>query len=295
MDFDFKDIVESAQDVIIVTKADNFDHPGPEIVYVNKAFTELTGYSQDEAIGQTPRMLQGDDTDEESKQNIRVALEKKEPIRLTIKNYSKYGQEYWLDLNILPLKNPEGQVTHFVAIQRDVTESICLQRELEVLSRTDDLTGLINRREFNCLLKKEFLRFKRNALAYAVLMIDADSFKRINDYYGHSTGDSVLQKIAQICSADRRFNDVLARIGGEEFCLLLPEIDKDQAFLIAEKLRLAVMKSSMDIVHDSVPITISIGVSVVKESDINPEETLCRADKNLYKAKGLGRNCTVKD
>lgn len=293
MDFNFKDIVEFAQDVIIVTKAYPFSHPGPEIVYVNKAFTELTGYSQQEAIGQTPRILQGDDTDEDSKQHIRIALEKKQPIRLTIKNYSKYGEEYWLDLNILPLKNAEGEVTHFVAIQRDVTEFVYLQRELEVLSRTDDLTGLINRREFNCLLKQEFLRFKRNALPYVVLMIDVDFFKRVNDTYGHSVGDSVLQKLAQVCSANRRFNDVFARIGGEEFCLLLPGADKEQAFLIAENLRLAVMKATIDVDSSSVSITVSIGLSMVEPSDINSEEALSRADKNLYLAKAKGRNCTV--
>jgi PAS domain S-box-containing protein len=91
-------------------------------VYVNKAFTELTGYTSEEVLGKTPRILQSNGTDEESKKIIRQGLEQKTPTRVTIKNYSKTGEEYWLDLSIHPLKNSQGIVTHFVAIERDVTE-----------------------------------------------------------------------------------------------------------------------------------------------------------------------------
>ena len=145
-DFDFKDIIDEANDVIVVTKAFPITAPGPEIVYVNNAFTELTGYSSDEAIGGDPRMLQSTGTDPETRKIVRTALQKQEPVRVAIKNYSKSGEGYWLEMSILPLKNKAGEVTHFVAIERDVTESKELEFKLDRLSRHDPLSGLLNRR-----------------------------------------------------------------------------------------------------------------------------------------------------
>ena len=145
-DFSFQQIVDAAKDVVIVTKADPIDPPGPEIVYVNKAFTELTGYTPDEVIGKTPRLLQASGTDADSRQAIKQALRNHQPVRVTIKNYAKSGREYWLDVSILALRNAAGEVTHFVAIERDVTEQKEFEHKLETLSRTDPLTGLLNRR-----------------------------------------------------------------------------------------------------------------------------------------------------
>ena len=121
-DFDFQQIVDAANDVIIVTKSDPIDPPGPEIVYVNKAFTDLTGYAPDEVMGKTPRLLQSSGTDVDTKRAIKQALQKQQPVRVTIRNYAKSGREYWLDVSILPLRDESGEVTHFAAIERDVTE-----------------------------------------------------------------------------------------------------------------------------------------------------------------------------
>ena len=180
-DFDFSAIVQNAKDVVIVTKSDPIDEPGPEIVYVNDAFTEVTGYSAEEVMGKTPRILQKDGTDREELARIREALEKREPVRATLKNFSKSGKEYWVDLSMLPLKNHKGLVTHFASIQRDITEYKKLEQDLQILCRTDPLTTAANRRAFNETLSQEFSRFKRSQKQYALIMIDLDHFKTIND------------------------------------------------------------------------------------------------------------------
>jgi len=289
-DFNFRDIVEYAKDVILVTKAHPINEPGPEIVYVNKAFTELTGYTQKDVIGKNPRILQSTGTDEDTKNKIREGLKQKKPIRVTIKNYSKSGEEYWLDLSILPLKNFQGTVTHFVAIERDVTEQKNIEQKLEILSRTDPLTGLLNRRSFDEILINELSRFKRSKEAYSLLMFDIDHFKKINDTYGHSTGDIAIQNIAKSCQSILRSHDKVARIGGEEFCVLLPYTSKKVALNVAEKLRDIISKSLISTTSGDITMTISIGVS---EADINDTEhnaILERADKKMYEAKETGRN-----
>lgn len=142
-EFSLEDVVKFANDIVIVTEAYPLDEPGPKIVYVNQAFSDLTGFAPEEVIGKSPRILQGPDSDPETRAKIREALHKKEPIRTAIVNYSKTGRKYWLDINIIPLKNERGEVTHFAAIERDLTdikraeEEITLKNaQLEKLNET---------------------------------------------------------------------------------------------------------------------------------------------------------------
>lgn len=289
-DFSFQDIVEFAKDVIVVTKADPIDDPGPEIVYVNQAFTELTGYSKDDVIGKNPRILQSHGTDEETKKKIREGLEQKTPVRVTIKNYSKTGEEYWLDLSVLPLKNKEGEVTHFVAIERDVTEQKNIEKKLLFLSKTDPLTALLNRRSFEEILENELSRFKRSDEIYSLLMFDIDNFKQINDNYGHAVGDTVIQTIAKSCQSILRLQDKAARIGGEEFCVILPSTTKNVALAVAEKLRENVANLCIPTTNEDIRITISLGVSEIEEGDSEHTAIIKRADEKMYEAKKSGKN-----
>jgi PAS domain S-box-containing protein len=132
-------IIENTNDVVIVTRAGLLDEPGPVIEYVNAAFTRLTGYLPEEVIGKSPRILQGPGTDAATRRRIRDALRRGEPVREEILNYAKDGQEYWLDLQIIPLRGPKGELTHFAAIERDLTErhqAEQAQRESEQLFRS---------------------------------------------------------------------------------------------------------------------------------------------------------------
>jgi PAS domain S-box-containing protein len=131
IDFSIEDVIKLANDIVIITEAYPLDEPGPKIVYVNEAFTHLTGYTREEIIGKTPRVLQGSDSDTKSRAKLREALEKKESVRTTIINYSKSGRKYWLDINIIPLKNGKGEVTHFAAIERDLTDIKQAEEEIK--------------------------------------------------------------------------------------------------------------------------------------------------------------------
>ncbi len=290
-DFSFRDIVEYAKDVVVVTKASPINEPGPEIVYVNKAFTELTGYSLAEVEGKSPRILQSDETDVNEKAKIRHALAHQSPVRVTLKNFSKFGDAYWLDLSILPLKNANGEVSHFVAIERDVTEQKDFELQLEVLTRTDHLTKILNRRAFYETSAQEFQRFKRKGTEYAMLMVDIDHFKQINDQYGHTIGDEAIKTIAKLCQEHSRSYDTVARMGGEEFCLLLPETDKETSYIIAEKLRKMIEAYTLKTAAGDIKMTVSIGVSVVKESDKEHSSIFQRVDKRMHEAKESSRNC----
>ncbi len=121
-EFSFTDIIKHTNDVVIVTRADRLDPPGPEIVFVNEAFTRLTGYEASEVLGKNPRILQGSKTTPDTRARIRAALERQEPVRAEVINYSKDGKEYLLDLQIIPLFDCNGKLTHFAAIERDMTE-----------------------------------------------------------------------------------------------------------------------------------------------------------------------------
>ena len=288
--FDFSAIVQNAKDVVIVTEASPIDAPGPKIVYVNDAFTETTGYSAEEVIGKTPRIFQKEGTDKEELSKIREALEKKEPVRVTLRNFSKTGKEYWVDISILPLRNTEGKVTHFASIQRDITEYKKLEQDLQILCRTDPLTTAANRRAFNEILSQEFSRFKRSQKEYALIMIDLDHFKSINDQHGHSVGDQVLIEVTERCKDNIRVHDILARLGGEEFCILLPYTETKQAQKVAERLRAKIEIKPIIVDGLRVKVTISVGISLVSTGDEDGHQAMERADQKLFQAKESGRN-----
>lgn len=174
--------------------------------------------------------------------------------------------------------------------ERRLNEELrALNVELEALATTDSLTGINNRRNFFALAADELARAKRYERPLTVLMFDIDHFKEVNDTHGHAVGDAVLKGVAQTCITTLRETDILGRLGGEEFAILLPEASDGQEQ--AERLRTAISKlrTPLDDGTD-VSITISIGVSVAQPSDVTIDDVLGRADRAMYEAKGLGRN-----
>ena len=168
-----------------------------------------------------------------------------------------------------------------------------LEDELRQLANTDALTGATNRRHFLELCDKELQRARRYGRPMALLMMDVDHFKRINDSHGHALGDEVLKRLVETCQADLRGQDVLGRLGGEEFAVVMPECTLEAAETVAERLRRTLAANTVPAAGESVNFTISIGV-VDWAPERSLEATLERADKAMYAAKSAGRNRVVR-
>ncbi|HEY8698685.1 MAG TPA: diguanylate cyclase [Rhizomicrobium sp.] len=196
----------------------------------------------------------------------------------------------WFLGEVTPLRNRQrGAVISHMTI----TDRKLLELELARLASTDSLTGLPNRRYFLETANLEVERAGRFGVAASVAMIDVDRFKAVNDTYGHAAGDDALRCLAQVCRKALRHIDVLARIGGEEFAVLLPGTDEAGAVSVAEKLRQAVCKAQVGSGKDRFPISASFGVGAVRGGDRSVDACLGRADKALYAAKQAGRNCVM--
>lgn len=325
--FSYRDIIENTHDAVIVTEAEDISEPfGPKIVFVNKAFENLTGFTAAEAMGETPRILQGRGTDPETISRIRSALEERRPIRETVLNYSKQGEPYWLDMSIFPLKNRLEKVTHFAAIERDVTQATYqsdqlakrnddlrllknkleslvaaktkelrqLNYQLEKRAYFDDLTGLPNRRSFMDQAARQFHFARRYKHHLAVGIIDIDHFKKVNDTFGHEAGDRALALVAERIRSHSRGEDVCGRLGGEEFAFVTIVADPTAANRFFERVKDAVADEPVRFDGVDIPLTISVGICVVApESVIEVSDGLRLADKAMYKAKKAGRNQVV--
>ncbi|MBA1148218.1 sensor domain-containing diguanylate cyclase [Ectothiorhodospiraceae bacterium WFHF3C12] len=202
------------------------------------------------------------------------------------------GETFWAltSSSLMEYEGEEALVSSF----SDITPAKMRETELEHLAATDALTGISNRRSFLDALERERERSLRYGHTFALLMIDLDHFKAINDTYGHSAGDLVLRELVDVLTANLRANDLLGRIGGEEFAALLPETTLDDAATLAERLRAAVNAAPIAVESTPLGLTVSIGV-VVRGGDDDVAALLRRADMALYEAKRLGRNQVVSE
>nr|WP_246261246.1 diguanylate cyclase [Alteromonas ponticola] len=325
--FSFEDIVENTQDIVIVTEASDIDYPtGPKIVYVNKAFETLTGYTSDEVIGETPRILQGALTDEAATKRIHDALNQGKAINETLLNYDKNGRPYWIEFNIIPLVNKYGEITHFAAIERDVSESIFRQEQLTkrntdlrvlkdkleemVASRTeelqkakatlekiaffDPLTQAPNRRFFRSQITKLISASQRHNTSVVIGLLDIDNFKKVNDTYGHDFGDDVLIALTNAIQAIFRTEDAFCRYGGEEFAFAVAANQPQDAAALGQRLLEAARQVTVQAESKMVTITVSIGMKILNAKKIKDfEHTLSEADSALYQAKHDGKDCYV--
>jgi len=291
----FFQIAEMSNDVIIVTTAE-IDVPGPRIVYVNPAFTRLTGFTAEEAVNATPRILQGPATSRATLDKIRLALAQGHDVHEKVVNYSKSGAPYWLDLRIMPLRNAEGAITHFAAIERDVTMD---KRRLDELARDadrDTLTGIPNRRALLRAITAEIEALDQGGPRPAhdgpcIIFIDIDHFKAVNDEFGHQVGDAVLCGVADRLVANIRRSDIVGRVGGEEFAVCVAGVRLPDVRRLAESLNRAVAAAPFETPVGPLKITVSVGVACYAKGD-TLTDLLDRADAAMYDAKRAGRNRT---
>ena len=210
-------------------------------------------------------------------------------------------EEYMFqNLTISPLTNTNGQVDKVCLLIYDVTEFASSKRALEraneqlaKLSKTDRLTGLLNRGTWENLVDVEFGRYRRYGNPTSLVMFDIDHFKKVNDTHGHLAGDEVIRHAAQTTQDAIRHTDSAGRYGGEEFGLILPETDGDGAAIICDRIRMAIENSVVKTTVADIQYTISVGIAELDSQPENYMQWLQRADEALYEAKEGGRNRVV--
>ncbi len=204
---------------------------------------------------------------------------------------TKAGRRYWGQVLVAVLREEEGNVSGYSVVLRDITERKVHGDNLARLLTTDHLTGVTNRAHFFEIAESEVARAERHGRALSLVMLDADHFKRINDTAGHQAGDEVLKRIADEAKALLRMSDIVARLGGEEFVLLLPSTTAGEAMVVAERLRLAVERAFIETAAGQLNATISLGVASLGDANPTLQDLLAAADRALYDAKQAGRNC----
>ena len=273
------------------------------VEYVNPKFTALAGYTLDEVRGETPRVLKSNKTSPEVYPDLWQTILSGKEWRGEFLNRKKNGEHYWEYSSISSITDTEGDITHFIAVNEDITarkeaeEKIKrLNAGLEQLAMTDYLTNLYNRRYFMQRGAEEFKRTKRNKQSLALLMMDIDEFKNVNDTYGHEAGDMALQQVAAVLKSSLRETDILGRMGGEEFAVLLPNTSVEDAALLAERVRQIIENASFETVGEAltISITICIGVAAFTNGMSFIDDLLRNADEALYDAKHNGRNRVMK-
>lgn len=222
------------------------------------------------------------------------------PYLVRFKNYQPItGQEPFMYQNttLFPLRSTNGQISHICLVIYDVTDVatnrhqlLTANTELQRLSSTDRLTGLSNRGHWEECLRHEYARHTRYGSEVSMVMIDIDHFKRVNDTWGHQTGDKVIQVVAEAMRTHIRSADIAGRYGGEEFSVLLPDTDKAGAQVFAERLRKAVEELYVDHDGQQIRCTISLGVADLSQPSSDYKALIEAADQALYQSKKNGRN-----
>lgn len=282
-------IAFESQEGMVVTDTDG------TILRVNQAFTELTGYSAEEAIGQTPKLLRSGRHDAAFYQKLWDTLKSQRYWQGEIWNRRKNGKVYAEWLTISAVTSPDGQTTHYVGTFSEITQNSEAEAEIHRLAYYDALTQLPNRRLLQDRLGQALLVAHRNGRCGAILFLDLDNFKILNDTRGHEIGDMLLLEVAQRLHACVRGSDTVARLGGDEFVVLLEDLSKSvteasaQAKLLGDKL-LESIAQPYRLKGIEYHCTGSIGVSLFCDTDVTVDELLKRADLAMYQAKNVGRN-----
>lgn len=277
--------LESARTAIFITRADGC------IVWVNAAFTAHTGYSEEELIGQKPSVIKsGKQSAAYYEQLWKTILHGESWSDETIER-RKNGEEYTVLQRVSPIVDDQGEITHFISIQEDITDRKRSESELRFLAEHDPLTGLFNRSFLIRRLDRALSSRRRHSdIEWALIFIDLDYFKEINDCYGHQLGDELLVMFAKRLDTLVRRDDLVVRLGGDEFVILLSNSHvKAAAILIAQK-AIAAASSCFVAGGHSLCIGASAGLTISTPQTQSAAEMMIQADMAMYAAKRAGRN-----
>jgi diguanylate cyclase (GGDEF)-like protein/PAS domain S-box-containing protein len=261
---------------------------------VNDALCRIVGYPRAELLAlDFQTITHPDDLDIDLGRVADLVAGAIESYHLEKRYLHKDGHVVWILLTVSLVTSEENRPLFFVSQVQDISEQKRMRAELERLATTDALTGLANRHHLTALAERELRRRDRHALDLAVLVIDADHFKSINDRHGHQAGDTVLRALGRLLAEEIRETDLLGRWGGEEFVALLVGTDLDGARRCAE--RMVRRCAGTDIAHGGgdLRVTVSIGVTACTADERDVEVVVARADRAMYAAKQAGRNTVV--
>ena len=254
--------------------------------YFNSTWLDFTGRTLEQEYGNGwTEGVHPDDLDRCVEIYV-TAFDKREPFSMEYRLRHKSGEYRWIRDNGQPYYDLDDEFLGYIGSCYDITESHLYEERLKQLSITDPLTKIFNRLKLDETLKTEIRRVQRFGQSLSVILLDIDLFKRINDSFGHETGDSVLIELSKILQANIRETDTLGRWGGEEFLVICPQTDASGTITLAEKLRSAIRDHNFSVGE---PITASFGVSTYSYEDTQGG-LITRADKALYLAKANGRN-----
>ena len=277
-------VIQSSFEGIMVTDKD------VNIEFVNPAFCHITGYSTEEVVGKTPTILASGRHDREFYKRMWISLANHGYWRGEIWNRRKTGELYLELLTITPINDNDGNTTHYAGLFTDITQNRENEEQIRQLAYYDALTGIPNRRLLEDRLEHAIRHAHRRNSLLAVMFMDLDHFKNVNDQFGHAAGDELLLQFTTRVESCLREDDTFARLGGDEFVVLLPDLEQpDDAYQAAERL-IARNQQPYSINGESVYVGSSIGISLYPKDGSTASEMLQGADIAMYRAKKDGRN-----
>ena len=287
--------VSHLNDMVLIARADTAPGAAQPIIFANDAFERRTGYQRREVLGRSMYLLQGAATDAAEVERVRAAMARTEPVTAELLSYTKAGETFWIELDMMPFADTGGANTHWVAVGRDVTERRKAADDIHRLAFFDVLTGLPNRRLLMDRLGQVLAHTRSNGGLGALMFIDLDHFKFINDARGHATGDALLRHASARLTKLMGQGDLVARLGGDEFVVLLTGLGPDTAgatsaaLELAEQIRTA-LTQPFEIDGQSYNSSSSIGVTLLPKTGQTVDDLLREADIAMYRAKARGRN-----
>ena len=260
------------------------------IEYVNPKFCQVTGYQSEEVLGRNPRFLKGDAQPEEFYRELWRTILSKREWHGEFHNRNKDGSLVWELASISPVCDRSGAITHFVGVKEDISELKRLQKQLGQMAHSDQLTGLPNRALLFDRLEQVMIQARRRGTRFALLFADLDGFKAVNDSYGHQAGDELLQVAARRLAFCVRESDTVARMGGDEFIIILNDLShREEPGIVARKL-LEAISAPFDLGEITCRLGISIGISIFPDDAEEAQKLISCADFAMYEVKQSGRN-----
>jgi diguanylate cyclase (GGDEF)-like protein/PAS domain S-box-containing protein len=278
-------VVENTIEGVVVTDARS------RILSVNPSFTRLLGFSEAEMLGQTPRMFKSGRHDKEFYDAMWASMHATGHWQGEIWNRRKNGEIFPERMSLSAVKDAAGMVTHYVCMFTDISDEKAREQQLEFLAHRDALTGLPNRSQFAIMLGDAVERAKAEQRGLAVMLLNIDRFKDVNDSYGHSVGDEVLKHIASQVQGALRCGDIIGRLAGDELCVVAPHLSGEkEAVEVAERLMAAAAKAWITPDGLSVVVSVSVGICLYPDHALTTEDLMQGAHAAVYGAKDRGSN-----